>query len=304
MSSPSPLPTSPRIALIVKRSVWDREMERKDNLLHDLLERADPTVAAFKVAHEEHSETVGEVKKALADHGAQVTRIRRTRERFDASNFDLVVTVGGDGTLLHASHSVADTPVLAINSAPTTSVGFFCGARKGEVGAKLAAALKGKLRCAALTRMQVALNGQIVSSRVLNDALYCHQSPAVTSRYIVEHGPVREEHMSSGFWIGPAAGSTAAQRSAGGEVLPLSSQKLQFVVREPYTPHGEAYRLAHVIVKAGTAVRVRSKSRRMRIYIDGPHELLRVNLGDVVDFVQSPEPLKLLGISVRRKWGK
>jgi NAD+ kinase len=294
---------APRIALVVKRSVWDREMERKDNRLHDLLERSDPTVAAFKVAHEEHAETVAEVKKALADHGAQVTRIRRTRERFDASSFDLVVTVGGDGTLLHASHSVADTPVLAINSAPTTSVGFFCGARKGQVAEKLAAALRGKLRCAALTRMQVALNGQIVSARVLNDALYCHQSPAVTSPYIVEHGPVTEEHMSSGFWIGPAAGSTAAQRSAGGEVLPLSSKKLQFVVREPYTPHGGAYRLAHVIVKNGTPVRVRSKSRRMRIFVDGPHELVRVDLGDVVDFVQSPEPLKLLGISVRRKWG-
>jgi len=212
--------------------------------------------------------------------------------------------VGGDGTLLHASHSVAKTPVLGINSAPTTSVGFFCGARQGEVATKLGAALKGKLRCAALTRMQVSLNDEVLSARVLNDALFCHQSPAVTSRYIIEYGSVTEEHMSSGFWVGPAAGSTAAQRSAGGQVLPLSSCKLQFVVREPYTPHGEAYRLGHVIVKDGTAVRVRSRSRRMRIYVDGPHEMIRVDLGDVVDFTQSPEPLNLLGISVRRKWAE
>lgn len=302
MKTQPPRATPARIALVVKRSVWAREMERKDNRLHDLLERADPTVATLRMAHEAHAATVAEVKQSLSDLGAEVTRIRRTRERFDASEFDLVVTVGGDGTLLHASHSVADTPVLAINSAPTTSVGFFCGARKGEVAAKLGAALKGRLKCASFTRMQVSLNGEVVSARVLNDALYCHQSPAVTSRYIIEYGSVTEEHMSSGFWIGPAAGSTAAQRSAGGQVLPLSSRKLQFVVREPYTPHGEAYRLGHVIVKDGTSVRVRSRSRRMRIYVDGPHEMIRVDLGDIVDFTQSPEPLRLLGISVRRKW--
>ena len=35
-------------------------------------------------------------------------------------NVDLVVTIGGDGTLLHASHFLDDTiPVLGVNSDPT-----------------------------------------------------------------------------------------------------------------------------------------------------------------------------------------
>src|SRR5205814_102880 len=97
----------------------------------------------------------------------------------------------------------------------------------------------------------VRINGDVVTSRVLNDMPFCHQSPAATARYIVEHRGVVEEQKSSGMWIGPAAGSTAAQHSAGGKVLPLTSADLQMVVREPYKPRGKPYKLTHLIVKPG-----------------------------------------------------
>ena len=292
-----------RVALIVKRSAFAMAQEQPDDPLHQLLKRGDPTVASVMGAHEEHSATVAEVNRALDDAGVEVTRLRRSRSGFDATPFDLVITVGGDGTLLQASHSVGTTPVLAVNSAPSHSVGFFCGARLGGVHKALTAALAGKLARVHLTRMQVVVDGEVVHSRVLNDALFCHQSPAATSRYIVEHNGVIEEHKSSGIWIGPAAGSTAAQRSAGGKVLPLASRSLQMVVREPYTPDGRAYQLARVLVKGGCVLRIRTKARRMRLYLDGPDRTVNVTVGQVLDFTQSSEPLDLLGISKRRKWG-
>ena len=44
------------------------------------------------------------------------------------------VTLGGDGTLLWASHLVgADTPIVAINTAPRDSVGYFCAGNKHEI---------------------------------------------------------------------------------------------------------------------------------------------------------------------------
>src|SRR5205807_7719678 len=137
-------------------------------------------------------------------------------------------------------------------------------------------ALAGKLPSAVLTRMRVTKNGRTVAKRVLNDALFCHRSPAATSRYIVELGKVVEEHKSSGFWIGPAAGSTAAQRSAGGRVLPLPSPHLQLVVREPYTPEGEKLRLVRSLVAQGKELFVRSKIRDGRLFIDGPHEMAEI----------------------------
>jgi NAD+ kinase len=293
-----------RVAVVVKRSVYDEALEKPDDSMHMLLERGDPTVAHVRRAHEEHVGTVAEVKAALQESGAEVTRIRRYRGGFDDNDFDLVITVGGDGTLLHASKFVADTPILGVNSAPSSSVGFFCGTRKGEVALAVRNVMGNRLKRATLTRMRVTLNDEVVSSRVLNDALFCHQSPAATSKYIVEYNGISEEHKSSGFWIGPAAGSTAAQRSAGGKVLSLSSKNLQLVVREPYTPTGKANKLWRVVVKPGQLLRVRSKSQRMRMYLDGPTNMVRVTRGDVLEFTQSPEPLHLLGISVRRKWGQ
>lgn len=293
----------PRVALMVKRTAYDLAKEQPDDRLHSLLEKGDPTVAYVVAAHEEHVATVAEVKAALHELGANVTRIRKRNERFVDADYDLVITVGGDGTLLRTSHGVGAIPILAINSAPSFSVGFFCGARKdGSILKTVRAALRGKLPCATLTRMQVSLNGEVMHQRVLNDALFCHQSPAATSRYIVEYAGVVEEQKSSGFWIGPAAGSTAAQRSAGGSVLPLSSKSLQCVVRELYTPSGEERCLEIFVVKAGTELIVRSKSRRMRMYLDGPDCMLKVGLGDVATFSQSPEPLNLVGVSARRKW--
>src|SRR5262249_38250453 len=146
---------------------------------------------------------------------------------------------------------------------PNHSVGFFCAAKKGEVRDALAAALDGTLRRAELTRMRVELNGRVLQDRVLNEALFCHASPAATSRYILRllggaGGTVeQDEQKSSGLWIGPAAGSTAAQRSAGGRVLPLSSRKLQYVVREAYRPHGEQLRMTVGLVGDGESLRIK-----------------------------------------------
>jgi NAD+ kinase len=289
-----------RVALIIKRTAWDLYQEQPSGRIKQLFEEHDPTVANILPAHQEHTDTVTTVKETLAEAGVEVVRIRTSE--FDDRDLDLVITVGGDGTMLRASHNVSRVPVLAVNSAPSYSVGFFCGATRETAAHAVNAALAGDLRGAVLTRMRVRLNGDVVSSRVLNDALFCHQSPAATARYIVEYRDIVEEQKSSGIWIGPAAGSTAAQHSAGGKILPLVSANLQMVVREPYQPRGKPYRLKRLVIKPGERVIVRSKSRQMRLFLDGPDQMVRAVLGDVVEFEQSPEPITVLGISPRRKW--
>jgi NAD+ kinase len=278
----------------------------------ELLAAGDPTVRRMRRSHEDHVETQGEVRAALAELGAKADFYEGSRARIEG-RYDLVVTVGGDGTVLGASHQLGpDVPLLGVNSAPASSVGFFCAARKGEVLAPLAAALSGKLRGAVLSRMRVELNGQLVHNRVLNEALFCHASPAATSRYILrvvgrDDGARRpaerpdvlqeEEQKSSGLWVGPAAGSTAAQRSAGGRVLPLSSKKLQFVVREPY--HGDAagsQRLFLGLIDEDEALEIWSKMRSARLFLDGHHDEHEVGIGDRLLFRRSEESFTILGL--------
>jgi NAD+ kinase len=241
----------------------------------------------------------------MAELGAQASFFERPHEFRADDGWDLVVTVGGDGTLLAASHGIGpNLPLLGVNSAPGHSVGFFCGASKGGVKSAVDGALHGRLRRTDLTRMRVALNGRGLHDRVLNEALFCHASPAATSRYILRivelgSGPAREEEeqKSSGLWVGPAAGSTAAQRSAGGRVLPLSSKSLQYVVREPYTPSGEPLRMALGLVHEGQSLTIRSKMRQARLFLDGDHIVHTVTIGDLLVMQRSDEPLAVLGLA-------
>jgi NAD+ kinase len=293
-----------KVGLVIKRSQWRIQVEEKrDRRLLKLIEARDPTVAALRASHDEHERTVAEVKEALRTVGGEVVSTRQAGEPFDSAALDLVVTVGGDGTLLSASHSVLEVPILGVNSSPSHSVGFFCGARSGSVLRAIEATVRGTVRRTRLTRMKVSVNGREAAARVLNDALFCHASPAATSRYIVELGPVVEQQKSSGFWIGPAAGSTAAQRSAGGRVLPLTSRNLQLVVREPYTPQGGDYELRHAFVRPDQVLIVRSKIHEAKIFFDGPDNVLDLGYGDVVEFTQARDDLTILGLTSRRKWG-
>jgi NAD+ kinase len=112
-------------------------------------------------------------------------------------------------------------------------------------------------------------------------------------------GRANEEHKSSGVWVGPAAGSSAAQRSAGGRLLPVDAEELQYVVREPYEVNGVKYALKRGLVKRGQALKLESHMRAGRLYLDGPHSVHTVEMAARIAFRQSPEPLTLLGF--RRK---
>lgn len=298
-----------RVLVLVKRTSYKKWVEQEhDPRVEGLLASQDPTVGRLLSGHRAHEETVEEVRAALGAIGIDATYNENPRSAVIASDkYDLVVTVGGDGTLLAASHQVgADTPILGVNSAPNHSVGFFCAAKKGSVKATVTAALDGKLRRVSLTRMRLELNDVCVHKRVLNEVLFCHSSPAATSRYILrvtkpDGSHEEEDQKSSGLWVGPAAGSTAAQRSAGGKVLPLSSTRIQYVVREPYAPFGDKMRLTLGLVEDGGHLTLRSKMRSAKIFVDGELTSYDVTVGDVVRMRRSEEPLTVLGL--RRNGG-
>ncbi|HSC89320.1 MAG TPA: NAD(+)/NADH kinase [Polyangiaceae bacterium] len=291
----------PRVIVVAKRSSLARlEDGEVDQRARKLLRSGDATVRKWRPAHEDHVRTLERVEKTLSRLGAEVLILHGSHAVFDTRGSDLVVSVGGDGTLLAASHSVSGVPILGVNSAPRYSVGFFCGAKGRAVEAQLARALSGELPQMKLSRMAVRINGQLRSERVLNEALICHIDPAATSNYILEFGKRSEEQKSSGIWVGTAAGSTGALRSAGGEIMPFGSRQLQFVVREPYVAGGRNYKLTRGLVPSTRTLIVKSKMHHARVFLDGPYRALPVRLGDHVQFETSRDPLTVLGLEPSR----
>lgn len=304
---------TPRVLVVYKKSAWQTHVkERKNARYIALLKEGNVVTQRLEEAHRQHQATLEETKLALDALGVRsVFRFRGDEGLVEG--FDLVVTVGGDGTLLWAARWVGvDLPMVAINSAPGDSVGHFCAGKKGAVQATLELALAGKLHRSSLTRMEVKLGGEVVTRRVLNDILFSHASPAGTTRCVLrldkgDGKVIEEEQKSSGIWVGPAAGSTAAQRSAGGKVLPAESTKLQYVVREPYIPDdGSGKRLRGPRLRLGTinpqgALTIVSKVRDGRIFIDGPHRVRDVEMGEEIVLRASDEPLTLLGYPRAKK---
>ncbi len=290
----------PRILVVHRRSTYtDLVSNHQLPSFSRLVNASDPIVDNILLAHANHVASMEKVKQSLLERELKFV----WRHRIDDVNpdeFDLVITVGGDGTVLHASHSIANTPVLGVNSSPTTSVGFFSGAMVDTFDEVLDKVLNDELSPLRLCRMVVRVNDRVVTTRALNDVLFCHDCPASTTRYVLTHDGISENQLSSGVWVSTAAGSTAAINAAGGRVMPARSRRLQFVVREPFPAGGaldpQPPTLVHGFVTDENKLSIRSKSVAARLYVDGPHVVFPIEMGDEVSFYRSSTPLLLLGL--------
>jgi NAD+ kinase len=258
-----------------------------------------PYVQILKKSHWTHYGTLARVKEALQSRGLEVVEALRkdlAREGFADGRFGLVVVVGGDGTFLDASHWTRRVPVLGVNSDPTRSVARFSGCEWEEFGALLDAYGLGRVKPLRLPRLSLKLNGKPLKWPILNDVLVAAKSPAATSRYILRVGARREEQMSSGVWVSTAAGSTAANQSAGGRVFSAEKPVFQYVVREPFArKFGPRHMLKGVLGK-GRVLEITSTMREGMIYMDGPALCAPFALGDTLRITLSAPPLSVIGL--------
>ena len=90
-------------------------------------------------------------------------------------------------------------------------------------------------------------------------------------------------------------------RSAGGYVLPLDSERLQYLVREPYRLPDRAYRFLKGIRPLDETLRVISQMHEGRVFVDGPHIGYPFTVGDRVEIDGGAPPLQIYGLSEQRR---
>lgn len=284
-------PAQPEVLLVYKRSLYELYVEEHaDERIAELIADGDVSVVSLRDAHERHRRALDTVIETFARAPVKLRTLYRGDLTEAVVRPDLLVVVGGDGTLLDASHHVLDAPVLGFNSDPRTSVGFLCGATAAEAEQVVAWYLDGKLLRRPLGRLEVRRDGERIGPLALNDVLVSHESPASPTKYILEVGERRESHVSSGMWISTAAGSTAAMRSAGGEPMAADDRRLQFIVRELYVAPGRCFELRHGYIEPGSALVVRPRIRTGRIFFDGPHIHVPITFGQCLEFRSAEQP--------------
>lgn len=204
------------------------------------------------------------------------------------SQLNLVVSVGGDGTLLRTSHFVGGVGrLLGINSVPQHSVGHLCALHPATLEQGIMDILDGKQKPRVVRRLVARTSSGTQLPYALNDIYFGHQHPASASRYCLNiEGPHArsEKQLSSGVWIATPAGSTAAIRSYGLDVLDPSAHQFLVAVREPYSPSSHHLHLTKLLLDGDNeSITLFSRMRHGIVCVDGPLTAGVLGFGESLD---------------------
>ena len=236
---PSPLsvlhPSPIRHLLIYKKVTTLEEIRRGLKHPNDFpYLREDAKVLA---ADREHQHSISVVRESIALSGVQWREVE-VIDPEDVAWADCIICVGGDGTFLKASRHIQENdglPIVGVNSAPSSSFGFFSAADHHSFPTLLRRILDGSALLCPLWRARLCVNGTAVGHPVLNEILFCNPIPSATTRYLLTNRGVTQLQQSSGIWISTAAGSTGAILGAGGQLMHLSDYRFQYRVRELFS---------------------------------------------------------------------
>ena len=252
-----------------------------------------------------------EIESALSrlTRALEARRVSVTVERLEArgasgdvalakDGLDLVIALGGDGTLLRAARAVVgkDIPVLGVNLG---RLGFLTAFPDAELEAGLGAVLGGK----AMLDHRFALRGRIEREGevqgdnffALND-IVVHSSGAarvVPLTLHVEIGRTWEEvgsFAADGVILATPTGSTAYSMSAGG---PIIVPGVDCIVVTPICPHSLAVR--PLVMSASSEIRVSAPQLDAghQVTVDGQVER-GLAASESVLIAREPKPVALV----------
>ena len=173
----------------------------------------------FEGVHDESLQSVKDVLAAQPDKIRVDIRAREQVRRADFIGRDLVIVLGGDGTLTSISHNIdSNTPVMGVNSHPRSgdpngSVGFYMDSNIETFSQDLEAALSGNAIVNRLPRLQATIEttsgNKIRSDPAMNDLLVANTHQYAPSKYNLRRGDIDIKQQSSGLlfstWLGQGA---------------------------------------------------------------------------------------------------
>jgi NAD kinase len=159
---------------------------------------------------------------------------KNTLTKDKLQNIDLVISIGGDGTALSASHYLTDAPLLAVNDSPETSVGALTTISIDQLKEDLEKIKNKNYNKVDLERIQILVNNKQLDHLALNDVFIGNEKSFQMSKYTLQFNNVKENHYSSGLIFSTGTGSTAWHNSAGGQPFSPQAKYIKMIVREPY----------------------------------------------------------------------
>ncbi|KAH7883177.1 ATP-NAD kinase-like domain-containing protein [Phlebopus sp. FC_14] len=216
---------------------------------------------------------------------------------------DLVVTLGGDGTILHAASLFSLGAVPPVLSFSMGTLGFLLPFHIDDFVKGLEAVFHGKatilnrmrLSCTFYDKDAHKMGADSDEWQVMNEiALHRGSSPHLNTIDIYVDGQHLTEAVSDGMIVSTPTGSTAYSLSAGG---PIVHPSLSAVVLVPICPRSLSFRPLVFPSSSSVTLRIGDRSRAAAgVSMDGrvSHVL---NPGDSVTVQASPYPVPCINRS-------
>ena len=230
-----------------------------------------------------------ETAAALSDHGLQICSHTQLGE-----TADLIIVVGGDGSMLGAARALArhKVPVLGVNRG---RLGFLTDLSPSNLEDGLEQVLRGNyiLESRFLLEASIQRNGEtIASGHALNDVVL---QPGMATRMIefelFVDGLFVYSQRSDGLIIATPTGSTAYSLSAGG---PIMHPSLDAMVLVPMFPHTLTNR--PIVVSGGSEIKIvlsEENHSNLQMSCDG-QDSFTIIPGDHICIRKHPHKLRLV----------
>ncbi|WP_164012913.1 NAD(+)/NADH kinase [Pyxidicoccus trucidator] len=217
----------------------------------------------------------------------------RVEDRELAARADLVVVLGGDGTLIYAARMLGGrgVPILGVNLG---SLGFMTEVPVEELFTTLDGVLAGrfqvdsrmKLTCRLIRGGRTLIEDEILNDVVINKGALARIADHETS---IDGIPITT-YKADGVILATPTGSTAYSLSAGG---PIVHPSVDCTVLSPICSHALTQR--SIVVPADRVIRITLRSETADTYLtlDGQtgHGLQG---GDCIEVVRSPNRVNLV----------
>ena len=251
-------------------------------------------------------------KKVLVENGIPRTGGAACTKKEMATRADLIVSLGGDGTLLNIAPLVErpDVPILGVNLG---GLGFITEVAADELESVVAKTLEGDYEVEKRMTLEIRVhskNRKPYQFRVLNDGVI---AKGARSRIIDLETYVDDDYLctyrADGLILSTPTGSTAYSLATGGPIL---EPTLSAIVLAPICPHTLTHRPIVVPGNATIRVTLRSFGDTVVLIPDGQPGV-RLNNGDKVEARDYGLPVSLIKVPSRSyyeilrdklKWGE
>lgn len=251
-------------------------------------------------------------KKVCVENGLARSGAQSCTKKELAAKADLVISLGGDGTLLNIAPLILrpEVPILGVNMG---GLGFITEVAVDELEAVLSKTLEGDYEVEKRMTLEIRVigtKGRNHRFRVLNDAVI---TKGARSRIIDLETYVGDDYLctyrADGLILSTPTGSTAYSLAAAGPIL---EPTLGAIVLAPICPHTLTNR--PIVVPSNAAIRVtlRSFGDTVILIPDG-QQGLRLDNGDKVEARDYGLPVSLIKLPSRSyyeilreklKWGE